>query len=162
MLKGILYFILIIVFVIGILANEYHHGRLPKTTETAVAGVILGIFILSLMVFLLYENARSVSLFKHAMFVPAEITIKRFSGAHRTPHFEYKYSVDSIEFIGSWSLPPSGLHKDVGDTFYVAVDSTHPSRSIPLMLNDELLTDKTWATRQLNIERKDKVLFLKE
>ena len=119
-------------------------------------------FPLSLMSLLLFENARVMSLYKHAVFVPAEITIKRFSGAHRSPHFEYRYCFDSIEYKESWSLPLSGPRREVGDTFYVAVDSTHPSRSMPLKKNNELLTDKSWADRQFNVERKKRMLFWRE
>ncbi len=162
MLRGTFFSIVFIVFVIGILANEYRQGRLPLKTETAVAGVIFGVFILSLMAILWIDNARSVSLYKHAVFIPAEITIKRYAGAHRTPHFEYMYYYDSIKYIDSWSLPLSGPRREVGDTFYVAVDSTRPSYSMPLMKNDELLTDKSWAEMQLKIERKKRMLWWRE
>ena len=162
MLKGVFFFILFIVFVIGILVNENLQGRLPLKTETVVSGVIFGVFLLSLMIFLLFENASSVSLYRNAVFVPAEITIKRFSGAHRSPYFEYRYYFDSIEYKESGSLPLSGPRNDVGYTFYVAVDSTHPSYSMPLKKNNELLTDRSWADRQLIIQRKKQMLWWRE
>lgn len=156
------FMIVFALFMLSICTFSYVKNR--KTIQTTGKIVTITAYAIGI-VFISIYSIRAVlqhSMYKHALVTEATLIGKDIDVAKGNKCFLYEYYVDSVRYEGEGYARRVASDLDVGDTFYIFYDSSRPWMDSYLEKDDKLLTDLSWANRQLILKRKKTMLWWNE